>query len=54
MDDSGSFRDSWCDLYCDLCGFSECVLVVSLGVPVVTDVSCSFDSVGVLGQAFPF
>ena len=39
VDGSESFGDSWSDLYCDSCGFSECVPVVPLGVPVVTDVS---------------
>ena len=38
VDDLGTFKDSWSDLHGDSCGFSVCVLVVSLGVSVVTDV----------------
>ena len=36
----------------DSCGFAECVPAVSSGVLVVTDVSGSPSSVGVLGEAF--
>ena len=42
VSDSGSFWDSWGDLHGDSCGSSECVPVVSSGVPIVTDVSVSF------------
>ena len=52
-DDLGSFGDSWEDLHGDSFGFSECVPAVSSGVPVVTDVSDSPPSVGVLGDVFP-
>ena len=52
MDDVGSFGDSWDDFHCDSCGFSECVPAVSSGVPVVTDVSVSPSSVGVVGEVF--
>ena len=41
VDDSGSFGDSWSDLYGDSSGFSECVPVVLSGVLVVTRVSAS-------------
>ena len=51
--DSGSIGDSWGDFYDDSCGFSVRVLVVSLGVLVVTDVSRSPSSIGVLGEASP-
>ena len=50
MDDSGSFGDSWSDFLGDSCGFSECVPAVSSGVLVVTAVSVSLSSVGVLGE----
>ena len=57
MDDSGSFGGSfggsWSDLHGDSCGFSECVPAVSSNVPVVTDVSVSPCSVGVLGEVPP-
>ena len=53
LDDSGSFGDSGSDFHGESCGFWECVLVVSLGVLVVTDVSVSPATVGVLGEASP-
>ena len=38
VEDSDSCGNSWCDLLEDYCGVSECVLEVSSGVLVVTDV----------------
>ena len=38
VEDSDSCGNSWCDLLEDYCGLSECVLEVSSGVLVVTDV----------------
>ena len=54
MDDWGSFGDSWEDFHGDSCGFSECVPAFSSDVPVVTDVSVSYPSLDMLGEAFPF
>ena len=51
-EDSESCGNSWCDLWDESCGLSDCGSVTLSGVPVVTDVPVFPSSaVGVMNEA---